>query len=85
MEKVKFETKEDFLEYCKTNKICNIPRKYGSQCCDFYDGIERKTMIDGRNYINEEPKKYPCILVFAEFIGFIDEIYGMFIYPEDFN
>jgi len=85
MEKVKFETKEDFLEYCKTNKICNIPRKYGSQCCDFYDGIERKIMIDGHNYINEEPKKYPCILVFGEFIGFIDEIYGMFIYPEDFN
>jgi len=85
MEKVKFETKEDFLQYCKTNKICNIPRKYGSQCCDFYDGIERKTMIDGRNYINEEPKKYPCILVFVEIIGFIDEIYGMFIYPEDFN
>jgi len=82
MEKVKFETKEDFLKYCKINEICNIPRKYGSQWCNFDDGIERKTMIDGYNYINEEPKKYPCILAFIEYI---DEIRGMFIYPEDFN
>lgn len=82
MEKVKFETKEEFLNYCKENEVCNISRRYGSQLADFTDGIKRKTWFDNGNFISAEPKSYPCIFVWNEFYN---QIAGMFVYENDFN
>ena len=51
MEKIKFETKEEFLNYCKENEVCNIPRRFLSQWTYFVDGVERKTWFDNGNSI----------------------------------
>lgn len=83
MEKVKFETKEEFLNYCKENEVCNISRRYGSQWADFTDGIERTTWFDNGNYISFEPKSYPCVFVWNEECDNV--ISGMFIYEDDFK
>jgi hypothetical protein len=82
MEKVKFETKEEFLNYCKENEICNISRRFLSQWTDFTDGVERKTWFDNGNSIYAEPKSYPCIFVWNESDNVIS---GMFIYRDDFK
>ena len=30
MIKVKFETKQDYIDYCKANELGNVQRRYGS-------------------------------------------------------
>jgi len=88
MEKVKFQTKLEFLEYCRLNEVCNIIYKYGSpQVCKFDNGIERTKYFETEfytAYVTEEPKKYPCILVWDKYGDFNDIIKGVFIYSEDF-
>ena len=81
MNKKKFETKEEFLNYCKENEVCNIPRRFLSQWTYFVDGVERKTWFDNGNSIYVEPKSYPCIFVWSEFDN---TIFGMFVYENDF-
>lgn len=82
MEKVKFKTKEEFLNYCKENEVCNISHRYGSQLTDFTDGVERKTWFDNGNSICAEPKSYPCIFIWNEYDNVIS---GMFVYENDFK
>lgn len=81
MNKIKFETIEEYFYFCKENEIYNIPRKYGSQYTYIDNGLERETYFDF-NYISTEPKSYPCIFIWDEFN---DSIYGNFVYPNDFN
>ena len=82
MNKVKFETKQEYIDYCKYNELLNIRCKYSSQYTNIDNGIERETYFDTSCYINIEPKSYPCILVWDEYN---DNIYGSFIYQNDFN
>lgn len=88
MEKVKFETKQDYITYCQEHGIVNIPRKYASQYVDIDDGNEYRTdfvadkYCSEHYYINTEPESYPCILVWDEYS---DMIFGNFIYPNDFK
>ena len=83
MNKVKFETKQDYLEYCKHNEVVNIRRKYGSQHTNIDFGIsERDHYFETGCYVSIEPKSYPCILTWYD-DG--DNIFGSFIYPNDFN
>jgi hypothetical protein len=81
MNKKKFETKEEYIKYCKEYEVLNIPSKYGSLNTYFLCGIERNTYFDNGRYISYEPKSYPCILVWAENDNSID---GVFIYSNDF-
>jgi len=82
MIKVKFETKQDYIDYCKNSDIMNYPRKCGSSYVYIENGNSDKDIIYFENgYINVEPKSYPCILVWLETN---DNIYGHFIYKEDF-
>lgn len=84
MNKIKFETIEEYFYFCKENEIYNIPRKYGSQYTYIDNGLDRKTYFDlgNENYISTEPKSYPCIFTWYD-NG--DNIFGSFIYPNDFN
>lgn len=86
MIKVKFETKQDYIDYCKTKELGNFPRRYGST----YMNIDHAKLMEecfllGYNnaYLDKEPLSYPCMFVYYE--GNDDQIYGDFIYPNDFN
>lgn len=81
MNKIRFETKQEYLDYCQYNELLNIRRKYSSQYTNIDNGIERETYFDAGYYINIEPKSYPCILIWDEFN---DDIYGSFVYLSDF-
>lgn len=81
MNKKKFETKEEYIKYCKEYEVLNISSKYGSLNTYFLCGIKRNTYFDNGRYISYEPKSYPCILVWAENDNSID---GVFIYSNDF-
>ena len=81
MNKKKFETKEEYIGYCKENKLLNIPSKYGSLNTYFFCGFKRNTYFEDGRYISYEPKSYPCILAWMENDNSID---GMFIYSTDF-
>ena len=81
MNKKKFETKEEYLEYCKKYEILNIPSKYGSQHTYINEGIKRDTYF-GERYISYEPKSYPCIMIWEDNGA---SIKGVFIYESDFN
>lgn len=96
MEKVKFETKQCYIDYCKEHEIMNISRKYASQYADIDCGLHhddtRKYIyfhpengIDYSKYIMDEPLKYPCILAWTCIEGDNDIYRGIFIYPEDFE
>lgn len=82
MEKVLFNTKEEYIHYCKDNEVCNFRYKYGSTYTNIEDSIDRDTYIDDKNFISQEPKTYPCILVYGEFD---DSFFGYFVYPNDFK
>lgn len=81
MEKIKFETKEQYIQYCRENEVLNIRSRYGSLNTNFLCGNERNRYFDDGRYISHEPKSYPCILVWAENDDSID---GVFIYSNDF-
>ena len=81
MNKKKFETKEEYIEYCKEYEILNIPSKYGSLRTYFLCGNKSETYFEDGRYISYEPKSYPCILVWMENDNSID---GVFIYSTDF-
>ena len=81
MEKIKFETKEQYIKYCKENEVLNISSRYGSLNAYLLGGKERYRYFDDGRYISCEPKSYPCILVWAENDDSID---GVFIYSNDF-
>ena len=83
MIKVKFETKQDYIDYCKNSEIMNYPRKCGSSYVYIENGNSCKDLIYFESgYIDIEPKSYPCILVH---IDINDNIYGEFIYQNDFD
>ena len=42
MIKVKFETKQDYIDYCIKEEILNFPRKYGSTYVYIDDALECK-------------------------------------------
>ena len=83
MTKVKFETKQDYIDYCKNSEIMNYPRKYGSSYTQIENGNSCKDIIYFENgYIDVEPKSYPCLLLY---IDLNDNIYGGFVYQNDFD
>lgn len=93
MKKIKFNNKEEYINYCIDNDILEMPRKYGSQCTDISDAYEGTfyvidSDIEGCNkeirnwHIKYMPKEYPCIFCYTEVdYGFI----GSFIYSKDFD
>ena len=86
MTKVKFETKQDYIDYCKENELANIPRKIGSTYMNIEDSKLMKEYIyfDFNNaYLDREPLSYPCIFIYYEDND--DQIYGNFIYSNDFK
>ena len=84
----KFETKQEYLDYCKDNQVYNIPSKYASFYTYISNGIERETYFEKLHesvcYVSTEPKSYPCILTWIE-IDSDNSIYGCFVYPSNFN
>lgn len=81
MNKYKFETKEEYIKFCKEHEILNIPSKYGSLNTYFLYGNKRNTYFEDGSYISYEPKSYPCILAWMENDNSID---GVFVYSTDF-
>ena len=83
MNKVKFETKQEYLNYCQTNYIGTIPNCIYNK---IENGIERQTRLDNGIFINEEPKSYPCIMIWEDVAGkWWTTKSGIFIYLDDFN
>jgi hypothetical protein len=83
MEKARFETKQEYIEYCIKHNVFNERRKYCSTRTLFDDSLElngREIYISDTEYIDDEPKSYPAILIY-EFDG--DNFYGSFVYPKD--
>lgn len=67
MIKVKFETKQDYIDYCIKEEVLNFPRKYGSTYVYIDDALECKNcktikLENTYAYINKEPLSYPCVL-----------------------
>jgi hypothetical protein len=85
MIKVKFETKQDYIDYCIKEEILNFSRKYGSTHVFIDDAIKCKNCISGKlenTYIDKEPLRYPCI--FQYYVDAEGNIYGGFVYQNDF-
>lgn len=88
MIKVKFETKQDYIDYCIKEEVLNFPRKYGSTYVYIDDAIECKKYISVKlentyPYIGKEPLSYPCIFVYN--LDAEGNIYGEFVYQNDFD
>ena len=85
MIKVKFESKSNYVEYCKASMIGNFPRKYGSSYVFIDNGKNCEPIYlekyDG--YLDVEPLSYPCIMCY--YVDYDANIFGNFIYPNDFN
>ncbi len=70
MEKVRFETKHDFLNYIIENRLLTILKNSGTQRAYFDNALERTTLMS-KFFDNEcawsdhEPRKYPCILEYT--------------------
>jgi len=85
MNKVKFETKQDYINYCIENDIVSYRIPYGGRpsidnaktCNPPMPGLGKNT------YIEEEPLSYPCIFVYT--LDNEGDANGAFIYPNDFN
>lgn len=82
MNKVKFETKQDYINYCFNNDIVSY-RRYGHTSIDNSRVCKIISPKDDKAYIEEEPLSYPCILVYT--LTYNEELpVGTFIYPNDF-
>lgn len=79
MKKIKFETKQDYLNYCDTHAIVSECSGEDYTWLTIIDSHERKNMFKKASKI--EPKSYPCILCYEEFA---DNYIGAFVYPNDF-
>ena len=88
MEKARFETMLDYIDYCtKNDVVCTIRKYSGYNYTQFNDSLEiegRKINITDKKYIHEEPKSYPAILVYEKCCE-SGNIYGSFVYPKDFE
>ena len=81
MKKVKFNNKSEYVDYCKNNDIYNKFEKQSQNYIDFEDGNKTEHYFNEKQYINVEPKLYPCVLVHEYFN---DCNYGYFVYMNDF-
>ena len=84
MAKVKFESKSNYVEYCKAHMIGNFPRKYGATYVYIDNGKKCEPIFLDKyeGYIAIEPLSYPCIMCYYEDCD--DNVLGNFIYPNDF-
>jgi hypothetical protein len=81
MIKIKFETKQDYIDYCFNNDIVSY-RRYGHTNIDNSHICKIISPKDGNAYIEEEPLSYPCIFVYT--LDNEENADGTFIYPNDF-
>lgn len=84
MIKVKFETKQDYINYCIENDIVSYHMPYGGRP-HIDNSMECKEPIPGykaRTFIEIEPLSYPCIFVYT--LDYDGDVEGTFIYPNDF-
>ena len=83
MAKVKFETKQDYIDYCKVSEVGTYSRQYGSSYMSIEDGKSCAHILLGNNgYLDKEPLSYPCIMCYYEDND--GNFYGNFVYPNDF-
>ena len=85
MAKVKFETKLDYIGYCKASEVGNFPAQYGSTYMFIDNGkkCEEHISLERNNgYLDVEPLSYPCIMCYYEDCD--GNFYGNFVYPNDF-
>ena len=83
MNTVLFETKEDYISYCKEKNLISIIKAYVEKHIKFDGGKECHIKLEDNYFIDSEPFGYPCIFVWT--IDPYDYIEGTFIYPRDFE
>lgn len=81
-------TEKDYFDYCAVEGIGSISRRYGSQWCDIENGdaTDHWEQFGSESlHITQKPTHYPCIIAWHQIGGDHEDVYGSFIYPENFN
>lgn len=74
MNKIKFNTKQEYINYVKEH--------FKYQYIRLEDGLLIRNSLGDQKYISSEPKSYPCILIWNEDdLGYFT---GIFVYTNDF-